>query len=87
MSKFAFSRFSSHEILTQEEQGHKEEIIQITEKVLQAKRIKCDASISKIAEEKRGEILEKVRDLPRKKEKQSDVQVLKEEQETYLYNG
>lgn len=52
MSKFAVSRFSSHEILTQEEQGHKEEIIQITEKVLQAKRIKCDASISKIAEEK-----------------------------------
>lgn len=87
MSKFAFFRFSSHEILTQEEQGHKEEIIQITEKVLQAKRTKCDASISKIAEEKRGEILEKVRDLPRKKEKQSDVQVLKEEQEIYLYNG
>ena len=87
MSEFAFLRFSSHKILTQEEQEHKEEIIQLTEKVLQAKRIKCDASISKIAEEELREIIEKVRELPRKKKKQSDVEVLKEEQETYLYNG
>jgi hypothetical protein len=85
MSEFAFLRFSSHNILTQEEQGQKEKIIQLT-KVLQAKRIKCDASISKIAEGELGEILEKVRELPRKKEKQSDVEVLKDEQETYLYN-
>ena len=68
MSKFAVSRFSSHEILTQEEQGHKEEIIQITEKVLQAKRIKCDAGISKIAEEKLGEILEKSETFPKEGE-------------------
>jgi hypothetical protein len=87
MSKFAFLRFSSHKMLTPEEQEQKEEIIQLTEKVLQAKRIKCDASISKIAEEVLREILEKVRELPRKKMKQSDVEVLKEEQETYLYNG
>ena len=87
MSKFAFLRFSSHKMLTPEEQEQKEEIIQLTEKVLQAKRIKCDASISKIAEEALREILEKVRELPRKKMKQSDVEVLKEEQETYLYNG
>lgn len=87
MSEFAFSIVSSHKILTQEEQEHKEEIIQLTEKVLQAKRIKCDGSISEIAEEELREIIEKVRELPRKKMKQSDVEVLKEEQETYLYNG
>jgi hypothetical protein len=86
MSKFAFLGFSSHNMLTEEEQEQKEEIIQLT-KVLQAKRIKYDAIISKIAEEELREILEKARELPRKKKKQSDVEVLKDEQETYLYNG
>ena len=73
-------------MLTQEEQEHKEEIIQLTEKVLQAKGIECEASISKIPEEELREILEKVREFRRKKKKQSDAEVLKEEQETYLYN-
>ena len=85
MSEFAFFRFRSLNMLTQEEQEHREEIIQLTEKVLQAKRIECDASISKIAEEELREILEKVRELRRRKKKQSD-EVLKEDQETYLYN-
>ena len=86
MSEFAFFRFSSHNMLTKEEQEHKEEIIQLTEEVLQAKGIQCDASISKIPEEELIEILEKVRELRRKKKKQSDTEVLKEEQEIYLYN-
>ncbi|MGB7955410.1 MAG: hypothetical protein WCF23_15635 [Candidatus Nitrosopolaris sp.] len=33
-------------ILTKEEEEHKEEIIQVTEEVLQAKGIKCDARLS-----------------------------------------
>lgn len=86
MSEFAFFRFRSLNMLTQEEQEHREEIIQLTEKVLQAKRIECDASISKIPEEELREILEKVRELRRRKKKQSDAEVLKEDQETYLYN-
>jgi len=49
-------------MLTQEEQEHKEEIIQLTEDVLQAKGIQCDASISKIPEEQLREIVEKVRE-------------------------
>jgi hypothetical protein len=85
MSEFAFFRFRSHNMLTKEEQEHKEEIIQVTEEVLQAKGIKCDASISKIPEEELREILEKVRELRRKKKKQLSTEVLKEE-EAYLHN-
>jgi hypothetical protein len=33
-------------MLTKEEEEHKEEIIQVTEEVLQAKGIKCDARFS-----------------------------------------
>jgi hypothetical protein len=86
MSEFAFFRFRSLNMLTQEEQERKEEIIQLTEDVLQAKGIECDASISKISEEELREILEKVREFRRKKKKQSDAEVLKEDQETTLYN-
>jgi len=57
MSEFAFLRFRIHKLLTQEEQEHKEEIIQLTEEVLQAKGIQCDASISKKPEEELREIL------------------------------
>jgi hypothetical protein len=85
MSEFAFFRFRSHNMLTKEEQEHKEEIVQLTEEVLQAKGIHCDASISKIPEEELREILEKVRELRRKKKKQSGTEVLKEE-EAYLHN-
>src|SRR5712691_10520431 len=87
MSEFAFFRFRSNNMLTQEEEEHKEEIIQLTEEVLQAKGIQCDASISKIPEEELIEILEKVRELRRrKKKKQSGTEVLKEE-DVYIYKG
>ena len=46
MSEFAFFRFRSNNMLTQEEEEHKEEIIQLTEEVLQAKGMKCDVGIS-----------------------------------------
>jgi hypothetical protein len=85
MSEFAFFRFRSNNMLTQEEEEHKEEIIQLTEEVLQAKDIQCDASISKIPEEELIEILEKVRELRRKKKKQSGTEVLKEE-DVYIHN-
>ena len=63
MSEFAFFRFRSHNMLTKEQEEHKEEIVQLTEGVLQAKGIQCDARISKIPEEELREILEKVRGL------------------------
>jgi hypothetical protein len=86
MSEFAFFRFRSNNMLTQEEEEHKEEIIQLTEEVLQAKSIQCDASISRIPEEELIEILEKVRELRRrKKKKQSGTEVIKEE-DVYIHN-
>ena len=84
MSEFAFFRFRSNNMLTKEEEEHKEEVVQLTEEVLQAKGIQCDASISKIPEEELKEILEKVRELRKKKKKQSSTEVLKEE-EAYLH--
>jgi hypothetical protein len=86
MSEFAFFRFRSNNMLTKEEEEHKEEIIQLTEEILQAKGIQCDASISKISEDELIEILEKVRELRRrKKKKQSGTEVIKEE-DVYIHN-
>jgi len=50
-------------MLTVEEQQHKDEIISLTEQVLDAKGIECDSKISKISEEQLREILEGVRRL------------------------
>ena len=85
MSDFAFFRFKSHNMLTKEEEEHKDEVIQFTEEVLQAKGIQCDARISKIPEDELSEILRKVRELRKKKKKQLDTEVLKDE-EDIIYN-
>jgi len=58
----------------------------LTEEVLEAKGIQCDTRISKIPEQELIEILEKVRELRRKKKKrESGTEVLKEE-ESYILN-
>ena len=73
-------------MLTEEEKEHKEEILQLTEEILQAKGIQCDTSISKIPEAELIEILEKVRELRRrKKKKQSGTEDIKEE-DVYIHN-
>jgi ABC-type phosphate transport system auxiliary subunit len=69
MSKFAYFRFMSNNMLTVEEQQHKDEIITLTEEVLDAKGIECDSKISKISEEQLREILEGVRRLRKRKKK------------------
>jgi hypothetical protein len=71
MSEFAYFRYMSTNMLTKEEEEHKEEIIALTEDVLQARGIECDSRISKISEEQLKEILEEVRQL-RKKKKNKD---------------
>ena len=71
MSEFAFFRFKSNNLLTLEEEAHKQEIINLTEEVLDAKGIECDARIAKISEEKLREILEEVRKLRRKRKRVS----------------
>ena len=86
MSEFAFFRFRSNNMLTKEEEEHKEEIMRLTEEVLEAKGIQCDARISKIPEQELVEILEKVRELRRKKKKrESGTEILKEE-DVYIRN-
>ena len=83
MSEFAYIRFMSNNMLTVEEQQHKDEIITLTEQVLDAKGIECDSKISKISEEQLREILEGVRRLRKTKKKkkieQDDEQRQREE--------
>jgi hypothetical protein len=58
-------------MLTKDEKEHKDEIIQLTEEVIQAKGIECDSRISRRSQEQLKEILE-VRQLLRKKKKNRD---------------
>jgi hypothetical protein len=80
MSEFAYFRFMSNNMLTVEEQQHKDEIIALTEQVLDAKGIECDSKISKISEEQLREILEGVRRL-RKRNKNRKRRIEEEEEE------
>ncbi len=67
MRDFAYFRFLSYNLLTEEERKNKEEIIAITEEVLDAKGIECDSTISKVSEDELKEILEDVREIRKKK--------------------
>jgi hypothetical protein len=67
VSDFAYFRFLSYNLLTEEERKDKEEIIAITEEVLDAKGIECDSTISKVSEDELKEILEDVREIRKKK--------------------
>jgi len=72
MSEFAYFRFMSYNMLTVEEQQRREEIIALTEQVLDAKGLECDSKISKISEEQLREILEGVRRLRKRKKKKNE---------------
>ena len=67
MSEFAYFRFMSYNMLTVEEQQHREEIIALTEQVLDAKGLECDSKISKISEEQLREILGELEGFGREK--------------------
>ena len=69
MSEFAFFRFKSANMLTDDEVRHREEIISLTEQVLDSRGIECDARIAKISEDRLRDILEEVRRLRRKRKK------------------
>ena len=72
MSEVAYFRFKSSNMLTKDEKEHKDEIIQLTEEVLQAKGIECYSRISRRSQEQLKEILEEVRQFLRKKKKNRD---------------
>jgi hypothetical protein len=80
MSEFAFFRFMSLSLLNLEEQQHKDEIVSLTEQVLDAKGIECDSEIAKIYEEQLKEILEQVRKLRRKKKIEEDNERQRQEE-------
>jgi hypothetical protein len=65
-------RFMSNNMLTTEESQHKDEIIDLTEQVLDAEGLECDQRISKLSEEKLREILEEVRKLRRRRKRIDD---------------
>ncbi|HET9806746.1 MAG: hypothetical protein ACM3VV_01755 [Deltaproteobacteria bacterium] len=73
MSEFAFFRFISYNWLTDEEKKRKDEVIQVTEEVLDSKGIECDARISKLSEDQLKEILEEVREKIKKKKKKNNI--------------
>ena len=79
MSEFAYFRFMSNNMLTVEEQQHKDEIITLTEQVLDAKGIECDSKISKISEEQLKEILEGVRKLRKRNKRKKKIEEEEEE--------
>ena len=86
MSEFAFIRFMSNNMLTTEESQHKDEIIDLTEQVLDAKRLECDEKISKLSEEKLREILEEVRKLRRRNKRVNDDGSSSSEEELLYVN-
>jgi hypothetical protein len=69
----------SNNMLTTEESQHRDEIIDLTEQVLDEKGLKCDQRISKLSEEKLREILEEVRKLRNRRRKRIDDDSSKKE--------
>jgi ElaB/YqjD/DUF883 family membrane-anchored ribosome-binding protein len=84
MSEFAFFRFMSLNMLTQEEKDNKAEIISVTEEVLDAQGMECDSKIAKVSEETIRQILNEVRKRRRKRATQDNV--MEEEQEAPIAN-
>ena len=80
-------RFMSNNMLTKEESQHKDEIVNLTEQVLDAKGLECDEKISKLSEEKLREILEEVRKLRRRKRSRDDASSSSSKEELLYVNG
>ena len=78
-------RFMSNNMLTKEESQHKNEIIDLTEQVLNAKGLECDERISKLSEEKLREILEEVRELRDRRKKRKEDNLTQEQGKEMLY--
>jgi ribosomal protein S13 len=83
MSKLAYQRFMASYMLTNEEQlaENRQEIIDYTEDVLQAKGIECDKRIAELSEEQVKEILEEVRKLREKGKKNRKKRQQQQEQQ------
>ena len=78
-------RFMSNNMLTKEESQHKDEIVNLTEQVLDANGLECDERISKLSEEKLREILEEVRKLRNRRKRRNVNQDSSNTKEELLY--
>jgi hypothetical protein len=81
MSEFAFFRFMSGNMLTVEEQQHKDEMVSLTEQALDANGIECDSKVSKISEEQLKEILDQVRKLRKRKKNEENNERQRQEED------
>jgi gas vesicle protein len=83
MSDLAYQRFMASYMLAYEEQlpQNRQEIIDYTEDVLQAKGIECDKRIDELSEEQVKEILEEVRKLREKGKKNRKKRQQQQEQQ------
>lgn len=84
MSEFAFIRFLSNGLLTEEERKDKNEIIQLTEDVLHARGMECDASIARLSADQLKDILEQVRVLRKKRAKEQEERVQEQSVQSYI---
>ena len=84
MSEFAFIRFLSNVLLTEEERKDKSDIIQLTEDVLHARGLECDASIAKLSADQVKDILEQVRALRKKKAKENEAKGEQQSVQSYI---
>jgi hypothetical protein len=84
MSEFAFIRFLSNGLLTEEERKDKNDIIQLTEDVLHARGLECDASIAKLSADQVKDILEQVRALRKKKAKEKEAKGEEQSVQSYI---
>jgi hypothetical protein len=84
MSEFAFFRFMSLNLLTQQEKDNKAEVISVTEEVLDAQGMECDSKIAKVSEETIRQILIEVRKRRRKRATQDNA--MEGEQEAPITN-
>jgi hypothetical protein len=80
MSEFAFFRFLSLDLLTEEERVNKTEIISVTEEVLDAEGIECDSKVAKLPEETMRRIIAEVRKRRRRRAQSETSKEGKEEE-------
>ena len=82
MSELAYFRFANLDLLDTEEKEHKDEVVEATEEVLDAKGIACDNKISQLSPEKVKEIHQLQRKIRISKGKRKVDQKEKEKERT-----
>lgn len=83
MSQFAYYRSLTNNMLNAEEKEYKDEIIKLTEEVLDARGTECDSRISRLALNELKEILEEARRRYKKKTKRT----ITEKASSYSYDN